>query len=83
MEPDIEEEHWKRTDEAIAIRNVVVHNRGCVDKTFKQRTGKSDLTIGQELDYELEYVAQLWLSLMDVAYQIDAALVTKYPELVG
>ena len=72
-----------RATEAIAIRNVIVHNRGKVNEHFVQMTGCKDLKKGDTVPIDLER-AEVWrASLDEYAKLIDRAVMAKFGDHIN
>jgi hypothetical protein len=58
-------------NECFAVRNVIVHTRGRANRRFLQRTGRTDLKIGDIVDFTTQD-CQRWSTAMgDIAEAID------------
>jgi hypothetical protein len=67
-----------KATEAIAVRNVVVHNRGKANGHFLQVTGRTDLKAGDLVPIDLES-AEMWRASLDAyAELINNAVMTKF-----
>ena len=75
---DSEADCIRSATEAIAVRNVVVHNRGLANERFLRVTGRHDLKPKDSVPINYE-AASLWKkALFDSAQLIDRAVVAKY-----
>lgn len=64
--------------EAIAARNLIVHNRARINQRFTRDTGKRDVQIGEPLQMDRDTLSSYIHSLEDVAKYFDDQLVGKF-----
>jgi hypothetical protein len=64
--------------EAIEVRNIIVHNKGLVNRSFQQRTGRTDLPIGILFPLDASYCNRANVYLIDLAEEIDAAVCAHF-----
>ena len=77
------EAEYDRTDlelasEAIAIRNVIVHNRGRVNERFLRDTRLEDLNIGDLVPLDVQDAITMTRAVQAVAKSIDNGLIAKF-----
>lgn len=76
--PLIEEEPLRLASEAIAMRNIIVHNRGLVNQRFQEQTGRTDPRLGTPYPFGTHEVLD-WVGALEyVTLQIDQALIVHF-----
>ena len=78
IEVDRDSDEFKRADEFVAVRNIIVHNDGKVNKTFINRTERTDLGEGEDFPLEANYVNDRIDDLESIGRQVDDQLVEKF-----
>jgi len=68
----------KTVREAIAVRNIVVHNRGRVNARFLQETGMSDVSDGGPLRSSVTRMREYLGALEQLVEEIDEELIKKF-----
>lgn len=68
----------REASEAIAVRNVVVHNRGRVNTHFLRLTGRTDLKSGDLVPIDLDKAKSWADALFNYAVLIDRAVMAKF-----
>ncbi|HYI07802.1 MAG TPA: hypothetical protein VEK57_01920 [Thermoanaerobaculia bacterium] len=63
---------------AIAVRNIIVHNRGVVNQRFIDQTGASDVSPGSPYNVRTADVLSWGEALRQVVFTLDAALATHF-----
>lgn len=79
---DMESDTVKSADEYIEVRNLIVHNSGRINKRFLSRLGKEKVSEeshdGDEFPLSLKFIGEGADALLDLAREIDEALVTHF-----
>ena len=78
VEVDFDPEQLKMAVEAVAMRNIVVHNRGRVNERFRREAARTDLAVGDSVPLNVSDALASGRALMDVAQSIDDALIAKF-----
>jgi len=77
--PDITDaEQLRLVTEAIAVRNIIVHNRGHINARFLEDTGRTDLVIGNVFAFALNELSSYLDAIQTTSYHIDCELVSKF-----
>lgn len=77
--PDIKDtEQLRLVTEAIAVRNIIVHNRGHINARFLEETARTDLVVGNVFTFDLNELDKYFHAIQAVSYHIDRELVTKF-----
>jgi hypothetical protein len=63
---------------AIAIRNIIVHNRGKVNSRFLKETGQSEFRLGQNINLTIKEAERHVEFMQKVAEVIDGLLIEKF-----
>jgi hypothetical protein len=74
----LDESTAKVVTEAIAIRNIIVHNGGCVNEEFLQMTGRTDVKVGYRVSVDEALFVKSDLAIRSAADAIQIALGSKY-----
>jgi hypothetical protein len=64
--------------ELIALRNIIVHNRGCIDFKYIKSAGKSNLKIGEKFKLNTNHLFDSFKLLDAVVFLTDEAIVSKF-----
>ena len=78
IELKFDQEQLRLASEATAIRNLVVHNRGYVNERFLRDTGREDLRVGEQLEFDRQLLDRYTRALHSAAETIDVGLVRKF-----
>lgn len=62
----------------IALRNIIVHNRGCIDFRYIKSTGKNNLNVGEKFKLNTDFLFNSLKLLDAVVYLTDEAVVAKF-----
>jgi hypothetical protein len=65
-------------DEAENTRHAVIHNSGKVSQEYKNRTGQTDLTIGDVIPINTKYTDQLTRAVGTLGFDVFAAVAQKF-----
>lgn len=72
------DEQRKRAVRLVAERNLLVHNRGIVNRVFLERTHGSSLRVGDRIQYDAEAVFRELRFLLDWVCDLDIRLIEKF-----
>lgn len=65
-------------DEAESIRHLVVHNGSRVSQEYLDRTGRTDLSVGDIIPIDEQYAGKVHSSILDLGSDVFLAIGTKY-----
>ena len=63
---------------SFAIRNIIVHNKGIIDKTFLKSAPQAGYSLGEIIDIDDELIANLILVLIKVITCISRQIELRY-----
>lgn len=72
------DEQRKRAVRLVAERNLLIHNRGIVNRIFLERTNDSSLAIGDRIQYDAEAAMSELEFLLDWVCDLDIRLIEKF-----
>jgi hypothetical protein len=72
------QDHWPQLVDSVAIRNLLVHNRGIVDQRFLAGTKKSRAMVGTPLELDQARAFELLDQVYAVALDLDRRAVNKF-----
>jgi hypothetical protein len=67
-----------RLQEAMEVRNIIIHNSGVVNAIFLRRTRRSDLRDGEQFPLDQDYVLQVARACEESVRQLDTAFCTHF-----
>lgn len=80
LEDNFDEKELQGVVEAIAFRNIIVHNRGRVNERFLRDCGRQDFKLGDEVNLSRDEAGALCQSIENITRFIDSSLISKFGE---
>lgn len=74
---DRKTEHYRRLNEAIEVRHLVVHNGSLVSTRFIKNTGVDSIQVGERFNVTVTYVLDTLKAVYDVSDEIDGVLLQR------
>lgn len=78
VEMKVDEENERRVTNAIALRNLIVHQGSAVHEEFLKATGRTDVTVGTVIGVDHHMLREALRALRDSADAFQIALGEKY-----
>ncbi|MFE2486138.1 hypothetical protein ACFXGR_23130 [Streptomyces mirabilis] len=72
------EDDWTSLNEAVAVRNIIVHRRAIIDERFLWSIKDSKLTVGQKYEVPREKLAQAMKCTMRIVHDFDSRIAEKF-----
>ncbi len=75
---DVKQNAVPTIKEMMATRNIIVHNRCLIDKTYINIVGKTAFSEGEKREIKLSYLDKAYDSLTKVVFGTDSMVIKKY-----
>lgn len=78
---EIPEGKIEKLNEFYAIRNVIVHSNGIIDRRFKKQVPDFKADIGERLSVNEKYISDLESLVIEIILKFDKKLVEHFPDV--